>query len=313
MPDYIFIVGIFSPIILFIILTMIVITGQQNVRMIETFGKFSSTRTAGLSFKLPWPIQSASRSFSLRQLQLAEDVGVKSADNAFLTVPIKLQYRVNPALADDAYYKLDDPEGQIRSYIVNQVRATAGGLSFEQLFSSRDTFESDVAETLTEKMTEFGYTIVNVLVDDPQPSKDLRDAFDRVISSQRLKEAASNEGEAARIMSVAKAEAEGEALEIKGRAYAEFRKTVAEGNAEALNKFVGETGLTPKDGLTFFNSINEMEAVRDAAQQGGKIVFIAAAAKAESASAVLGLVAGADSETMPARQSDKNDEKGCEK
>lgn len=312
MFDYIFIVGIFSLIITFIILTMIVITGQQNVRMVETFGKFSSVRTAGLSFKLPWPIQSASRSFSLRQLQLAEDVGVKSVDNAFLTVPIKLQYRVNPELADDAFYKLDDPEGQIRSYIVNQVRATASDLSFEQLFRSRNTFESDVAETLTDKMTEFGYTIVNVLVDDPQPSKDLRDAFDRVISSQRLKEAAANEGEAARIMSVAKAEAEGEALEIKGKAYAEFRKTVAEGNAEALNKFVGETGLTAKDGLTFFNSINEMEAVRDAAQQGGKIVFIAAAAKAESTSAVLGLVAGADSQTMPARQPDKNDEKGSE-
>ncbi|MFX4300322.1 SPFH domain-containing protein [Pseudosulfitobacter pseudonitzschiae] len=291
----------------FLLLTMIVITGQQNVRMIETFGKFRSIRSAGLSFKLPWPIQTASREFSLKQLQLAEDVGVKSIDNAFLNVPIKLQYRVNPELASDAYYKLDKPEEQIRSYIVNQVRATAGGLSFEDLFKSRDTFEGDVAETLCEKMAEFGYIIVNVLVDDPQPSQQLREAFDRVISSQRLREAATNEGEAARIMSVAKAEAEGEALKIKGSAYAEFRKTVAEGNAEALNKFVGETGLTPKDGLTFFNSINEMEAVRDAAQYGGKTVFIAAAAKTESAAAVMGMVAGTESDNASSsRAEDQN-------
>lgn len=274
--------------------SMIVLTGQQTVRMIETFGKFSGIRTAGLSFKAPWPIQSASTQFSLRQLQLSEDVGVKSVDNAFLNVPIKLQYRVNPEAAQDAYYKLDNPVEQIRSYIVNQVRATAGGLTFEELFKSRDTFEGDVEETLSDKMAEFGYIIVNVLVDDPQPSEDLRDAFDRVIASQRLKEAATNEGEAARIMSVANAEAEGEALEIKGRAYAKFRKTVADGNAEALNSFVGETGLTAKDGLTFFNSINEMEALRDAAQHGGKVVFISAAAKAEDGAALMGMVAGVE-------------------
>ena len=274
--------------------TFVVIAKEEHVRVVETFGKFSSVRPAGLSLKLPWPIQSAGKNFSLQQLQLSESVGVKSVDNAFIDVPIKLQYRVNPELAREAYYKLNNPEAQIRSYIVNQVRSTAGGLSFEELFRSRDVFEADVEQTLKEKMTEYGYTIVNVLVDDPQPSKDLREAFDRVIASKRLREAAENEGEAARILSVAKAAAEGEALEIKGNAYAKFRKTIAEGNAEALNKFAGETGLTANDGLAFFNSVNEMEAIRDAAESGGKVVFIAGSAGNVGTNGVMGLVAAQD-------------------
>ena len=39
--------------------SMIVITSQQNVKLIETFGRFTSVRQAGLSIKLPWPIQTA--------------------------------------------------------------------------------------------------------------------------------------------------------------------------------------------------------------------------------------------------------------
>lgn len=286
--------------------TTIVVTSQKHVRIIETFGKFSSVRHAGLSFKAPWPFQSASSDFSLKIKEIGEEVTVKSSDNAFVTVPIRVQYRVSDHGAEDAFYKLDDPEGQIRSYVVNQVRGTASGMSFDELFQSRTHFEDDVEETLTEKMTSFGFRIENVLVDDPQPSDQLRKAFDRVIASERLKEAAVNEGEAKKTLSVAEANAEGEALKIKGKAYADFRMTIAEGNADALEKFVGTTGLSPKEGLSFFNSINEMEAVRDAAHAGGQIVFVTSSAQiASSEPALLGMTARAaqspKSDGAPAR------------
>jgi len=222
--------------------SMIVITRQQNVRLIETFGRFSSVRGAGLSFKLPWPIQTATGNFSLRVREIAEDVGVKSADNAFVVVPIRVQFAVKPGGERDAYYRLDDPVSQIRSYVVNQVRSTASLMTFDDLFRSRDAFESDVERTLADRMSEFGFTIENVLVDDPQPSVELREAFDRVIAAQRLKEAATNEGEALRIKAVAAAQAEGESLRIKGEAYAAFRGIIAEGNADALRRFTDRPG-----------------------------------------------------------------------
>lgn len=280
--------------------TCIVITGQERVRMIETFGKFSKTAEAGLSFKWPAPFQFASQPLSLQQLQLSETVKVKSSDNAFVEVPIRLQYRVDPRRVKDAYYKLSNPEAQIRSYIVNQVRSTASGMSFDELFQSKDTFENAVEETLKDKMTEFGFIIANILVDDPQPSEELREAFDRVIASKRLLEASKNEAEAERVIAVAKAEAEGESLEIKGKAYASFRQTIAEGNAEALSAFVKDTGLSARDALEFFKNINEMEAVRDASSYGGRVVFVAGSAKKDENAALLGMLAGNDGEAGPA-------------
>lgn len=254
--------------------TMIVITHQQHVRIVETFGKFSTVRAAGLTFKLPWPIQSVTENISTQLIELSESVGVKSIDNAFVDVPIHVQFRIREEAAQDAYYKLANAEDQIRSYVVNQVRSTASGMSFDELFGSRDSFEKGVEETLTERMNEFGFQIENVLVDDPQPSQELRQAFDRVIASKREREAAENEAEAARVLSVGKAKAEGEALEIKGNAYATFRKTVAEGNAAAMEKFVGNTGLSPQETLNFFTSINEMEAAQNAAENGGRVLFM---------------------------------------
>lgn len=271
--------------------SMIVVTDQEHVRIIETFGRFNSVRTSGLSLKWPFPIQSASSNFSLQITQISEDVSAKSSDKAFVTVPVNVQIRVDENNAEKAYYKLSNPDESIRSYVKNRVRGKASSMTFDELFSAQTDFQDDVFESLTERMASFGFIIENVLVDDPQPSEKLRQSFDHVLASERLREAAVNEGEAAKIISVAKANAEGEALEIKGRAWAAFRKTIAEGNGEALEMFAGKTGLSPAEGLVFLTSINEMEAVRDAAQSGGRVVFVTGSAKAPNTDpAMLGMI-----------------------
>lgn len=297
LPENAVIIAAIVIVVVLLLPSMIVITSQQNVRLIETFGRFSSVRQAGLSLKLPWPIQTATSNFSLRVREIAEEVGVKSLDNAFVAVPIRVQFAVRNGGESDAYYRLEDPDAQIRSYVVNQVRSTASGMTFDDLFRSRDAFETDVETTLAKRMSEFGFKIENVLVDDPQPSRELREAFDRVIAAQRLKEAATNEGEALRIKQVAAAQAEGESLRIRGEAYAAFRNIIAEGNAEALTRFTATTGLTAKNALEFFISVNEMEAVTTAAQSGGRVVFVAGSAKDGIEPALLGaLTAAPDAE-----------------
>jgi regulator of protease activity HflC (stomatin/prohibitin superfamily) len=261
--------------------TCLVITPQQSVRMIETFGKFSGIRRAGLSLKAPYPFQSASAPFSLRLQESVKEVDLKTKDNAFVMVPIRVQFMVDQSRAREAYYLLDDPVEQIKSYVINQVRSTGGGKTLNELFTSRDAFEKDVQDMLEECMGDFGYIIRNVLVDDPQPSPELREAFDRVIASERLKEAAANEAEAERIRQVAAAQAEKESMVLRGEAISEFRKTITEGNADAIKLFTEGTGLNAKDALEFITAVNEMETVGRAAEAGGTIVFSTSAKKSD--------------------------------
>src|SRR3546814_8436528 len=43
--------------------SMLVVTPQQHVRLLETFGRYTGYRSAGLSLKQPWPYQTARRPF----------------------------------------------------------------------------------------------------------------------------------------------------------------------------------------------------------------------------------------------------------
>jgi hypothetical protein len=64
-----------------------------------------------------WPIDSVVGRVSARVQQLVCDCGTKTKDNVFVAVQVIVQYQVIVSQAYDAYYKLTDPNLQIRSYV----------------------------------------------------------------------------------------------------------------------------------------------------------------------------------------------------
>ena len=139
-----------------------------------------------------------------------------------------------------------------------------------------ESFERAVDETLSQRFDKYGYEIINVLVDDPQPSNELKKAFDEVIASKREKEAAKNKADAVRITMIGQAEAEGESLKIKARAFKEFRKEIAEGNSEAIRAFLDgiDSSISAKDVLEFFEGVDLRDAIRDSSRNPGSTVII---------------------------------------
>lgn len=254
--------------------TCIVITPQQHVKVIETFGKYAGTRNAGLSLKLPAPIQIASRPFSLQTQQMHDNVQVKSSDNVFVKIPVYVQFRVVPTQIRQAFYELADPVSQMRSYVVAEIRATASKMSFQELYDDKEQLSSQIQENIGEKMHDYGYKIVDVLVDDPQPTDDIVRAFNDVTASVRAKEAAIGYAEAERVRRVAEAEATGQAQKISANATAEARRILAEGNAEAIIKSVENTGLSAQYGHHLVEMSIAAETARDASRQGSRTVLV---------------------------------------
>ena len=285
--------GILFLIVLLIWLkTILVITPQQHVRVLETFGRYSGYRAAGLSIKQPWPFQTARRPFSLQTKQIALQLGVKSRDNAFVTMPISLQYRVIPNAVQAAFYELQNPEKQIEAYVATEARAVAAAKTFDQLYTDRDEFTRTVRESLDEAMNGYGYEIRAVLIDDPRPTEEMISAFNEVLSSQRRLEAAENDGEAEKIKRTKSAQASAAAMTITASGIAESRSIIAEGNAKALAAFRADTTLTDNDAMTFMMDINRLEALRDAATHGGRTVLVTGEGGGDTASkALLGALA----------------------
>lgn len=261
-------------IILWVLFTSIFIIRGKTAGILETFGKpHERARLPGLQFKLPWPFTAVRARVNLQLQEIEANVSVKTKDNAFMTLPVKVQYRASddPIGAVKAHYELEDPEKQITSYVLNNVRQTASGMEMIELYANRDSMENQVQDALSERFARYGYIIENVLVDEPQPSAEVRDAFNQVIASHRLKEAAENEAAAARIKLVGVAEAEAKSKELQGEGMAKMREAMAKGLENAMETMT-KAGLTSEQAMAFLTDTNRLDTISNAASHGNMVI-----------------------------------------
>jgi regulator of protease activity HflC (stomatin/prohibitin superfamily) len=269
------IIFIFAILAIWFLSSGIFIVRGKTAAILETFGKpHRLARGAGLQFKFPAPITTIVARVNLQLQEIEANVSVKTKDNAFMTLPVKVQYRVNDDLngAIKAHYELEHPEQQIASYVLNNVRQTASGMEMVELYANRDSMEDQVRSALLERFAQFGYLIENVLVDEPQPSAEVREAFNRVIASHRLKEAAENEAAAARIRLVGVAEAEAKSKALQGEGMAQMREAVARGLETAM-KTMTDAGLTSQEAMKFLTDTNRFDTISNAATHGNTIII----------------------------------------
>lgn len=266
---------IFAAVVIIVLPTMLYVVRGKTAVILETFGRpHRSAVFPGLRVKWPWPITTIVARVNLQLQEIHADVSVKTSDNAFMMLPVKVQYKASddPVGAMKAHYELESPEKQITSYVLNNVRQTASGMEMTELYVNRDAVEQQVQTALSEQFARFGYIIENVLVDEPQPSSEVREAFNKVIASKRLMEAARNEAEAERIKRVGAAMAEAESKKLQGEGMAKMREAIALGLEEAMRTMTG-AGLTTEQAVSLLTDTNRIDAITTAAAHGNTIII----------------------------------------
>lgn len=209
---------------------------QQTVVIIERFGKYVRTSTAGLNFKLPLIERVAGR-VSLRIRQLDVRAETKTKDNVFVHVIVSVQYYVLPDRVYDAFYKLNDPSQQINAYVFDVVRARVPQINLDDLFEKKDEIAVAVKNELNETMTSFGFEILNALVTDIEPDQKVKDSMNEINAALRMRVAASEKGEAERILKVKAAEAEAQSKALQGKGIADQRRAIIDGLKESVEDF----------------------------------------------------------------------------
>ena len=209
---------------------------QQTVVIIERFGKYVRTATAGLNFKLPIVERVAGR-VSLRVRQLDVRAETKTKDNVFVHVIVSVQYYVLPQKVYDAFYKLNDPSQQINAYVFDVVRARVPQINLDDLFEKKDEIASAVKNELNETMSTFGFEILNALVTDIEPDQKVKDSMNEINAALRMRVAASEKGEAERILKVKAAEAEAQSKALQGKGIADQRRAIIDGLKESVEDF----------------------------------------------------------------------------
>jgi len=252
-------------------------TAQQTKRIIERFGKFVSVRGAGFGLKLGW-FDRASNPISLRTQQLDLQELTYTAQGTSCTIFASVMYKVdeNDQSVKDAYYKLANPEAQIKAHVSSAIRNKVPTMSLEDVQRNQREIASFVKAELTETMRQYGYVIEDVLVTKADPDQTVVQANNEKYASEQAKVTAKNNAEANYTRVTRQAEADRDAMKAHGEGIALEREAITAGLKKSVEELSAAVpGTTPSDALrtVAFQQYVDMLA-KLAANGSSKVIFV---------------------------------------
>ena len=215
---------------------------QRTAAIVQRLGKFVREAKPGLNVKVPFIDRVVGR-VNLRVQQLNVKIETKTEDNVFVQMVVAVQFYVLPEKVYDAFYKLDD------------------------VFEKKDDIAIIVASELAQVMEGFGYGILKALVTDIDPDPKVKESMNEINAAQRMRVAATEKGEADRILKVKAAEGDAQSKALQGRGIADQRKAIVEGLRDSVDEFQRSVpGTTAKDVMNlvlmtqYFDALKEIGA-----------------------------------------------------
>jgi regulator of protease activity HflC (stomatin/prohibitin superfamily) len=248
---------------------------QQSRAIIERFGKYVRTARPGLNMKIPF-IETIAKNVTLRVQQLIVEVDTKTQDNVFVKLIVAVQFRVVEGNEADSFYKLQDHVEQIRSYVLDVVRAKVPNMSLDEVFEKKDDVGQAVKTELDVSMKVYGFEIPNALVTDVDPAENVKIAMNEIQTQQRLQVAATAKGEANKILMVKNAEAEAESKRLQGEGIAKQRRAIIDGLSASIEDFKGKIqGVSSSDVLNLVLMTQYFDTLKDiGVSSGSKVILV---------------------------------------
>ena len=235
-----------------ILKSSIVFVPQNRAYLIERFGKYQSTREAGLNFLIPF-IDHIGANRSLKEQ--AVDVPSQSAitkDNISLSVDGVLYFRVLDPYK--ATYGVDDYVFAVTQLSQTTMRSELGKMELDKTFEERDALNTNIVAAINEASGPWGIQVLRYEIKDIVPPQTVMEAMETQMKAERVKRAqilesegdrqsAINVAEGQKRAVVLKAEAEKEEQVLRAQGEAQAIIAVAQAQAEALHK-IGEAANT---------------------------------------------------------------------
>ena len=193
------------------------IVPQSDVYIVERFGKYTRTLTAGLNLVVPF-LDKISRRVSILERQLPEfSISVITRDNVEVSLESTVFYRIVDAAR--SVYRIRDVDSALHTEASSIVRSAAGRLELDELQSSRESMNQEIGENLQAKSDEWGLEITSTAIVDVVVDNQTKDAQRQQLNAERERRA-----------SIARAEGDRRAVELA----AEAKLFEAQKEAEAL-------------------------------------------------------------------------------
>ena len=269
-----------------ILITSFVVVQQGTISVITMFGKYRRILSPGLNFRIPL-IEKVATNISIQNRSLEMEFQAITQDQANVYFKAMLVYSVLNAdeetIKNVAFKFVNQQnfsqalirtiEGSVRGFVATKKQA--------EILLLRREIVDDVKESLDQTLETWGFHLIDLQLNDITFDEEITNSMAKVVASNNLKAAAENEGQALLITKTKAAEADGnaikisaeaerQALQLKGQGIALFREEVAQGMSEATQK-MRDANLDPS--MILFSMWTE--SIKEFAEKGkGNVIFL---------------------------------------
>jgi regulator of protease activity HflC (stomatin/prohibitin superfamily) len=205
---------------------------QNRAYVVERFGKFQSTREAGLNFLIPFIDQvAADRSLKEQAVDVPEQSAI-TKDNISLHVDGVLYFRVlDPKKAT---YGVDDYVFAVTQLAQTTMRSELGKMELDKTFEERDMLNANIVSAINEASGPWGIQVLRYEIKDITPPASVMEAMEAQMKAERVKRAQILESEGDRQAAINRAEGEKQSQVLAAEADRAEQILRAEGEAKAI-------------------------------------------------------------------------------
>jgi len=240
-------------VVIFILKSAVKFVPQNTAFVVERFGKFRKTMTAGLNFVIPIFDRVA---YKVSLKEMAMDVPGQSAitkDNITLNVDGVLYMKVLDP--EKASYGIDNYVFGVTQLAQTTMRSEIGKITLDRTFEERDLLNVAIVNAINEAGAAWGTSCLRYEIKDITPPRSVLEAMERQMKAERDKRAVILESEGQRESAINTAQGEKQAIVLAAEAEREQRILEAQGEAQAITtvataqakalELVGEAAATP--------------------------------------------------------------------
>jgi regulator of protease activity HflC (stomatin/prohibitin superfamily) len=205
---------------------------QNRAYVVERFGKFQSTREAGLNFLVPFIDQiAADRTLKEQAVDVPEQSAI-TKDNISLLVDGVLYFRVlDPKKAT---YGVDDYVFAVTQLAQTTMRSELGKMELDKTFEERDMLNANIVSAINEASGPWGIQVLRYEIKDITPPASVMEAMEAQMKAERVKRAQILESEGDRQAAINRAEGEKQSQVLAAEADRAEQILRAEGEAKAI-------------------------------------------------------------------------------
>lgn len=220
-----------------LILKGVKVVPQSEEYVIERFGKYTKTLVPGLNFIVPF-LDRVAHKVSVLERQLPEfTISVITRDNVEVRLESTVFFRVTEPAA--SVYRIRNIDQAIYTAATSIVRSAAGKLELDELQSSRDSMNAEIASNLHDAAKVWGIEITRTEITDVIVDEQTKEAQRQQLVAERQRRAAiavaegqKRSVELAAEAKLYEAQKEAEAVRVTADAEAYSVKVQAEADAE---------------------------------------------------------------------------------